>query len=33
LTAIPQVMDASVEKLVEDIVFDANLIEALNASR
>ncbi len=25
-----QVMDASVEKLVEDIVFDANLIEALN---
>ena len=25
-----EVMDASVEKLVEDIVFDANLIEALN---
>jgi uncharacterized lipoprotein YajG len=28
-----QVMDASLEKLVEDIVFDANLIEELNASR
>jgi hypothetical protein len=26
-----EVMDASVEKLVEDIVFDANLIEALQA--
>ena len=25
-----EVMDASLEKLVEDIVFDANLIEALN---
>jgi Uncharacterized lipoprotein len=25
-----EVMDASIEKLVEDIVFDANLIEALN---
>lgn len=25
--------DASVEKLEEDIVFDANLIEALNTSR
>jgi uncharacterized lipoprotein YajG len=28
-----QVMDASIEKLVEDIVFDANLIEALTTSR
>jgi uncharacterized lipoprotein YajG len=28
-----RVMDASIEKLVEDIVFDANLIEALNTSR
>lgn len=27
-----EVMDASVEKLVEDIVFDANLIEALKAA-
>jgi uncharacterized lipoprotein YajG len=25
-----EVMDASIEKVVEDIVFDANLIEALN---
>jgi hypothetical protein len=28
-----EVMDASIEKLVEDIVFDANLIEALNKSQ
>jgi len=28
-----EVMDASIEKLVEDIVFDANLIEALNKSK
>lgn len=28
-----EVMDASIEKLVEDIVFDANLIEALNKPR
>lgn len=28
-----EVMDASVEKLVEDIVFDANLIEALKGPR
>jgi hypothetical protein len=28
-----EVMDASLEKLVEDIVFDANLIEALNSPK
>jgi YajG family uncharacterized lipoprotein len=28
-----EVMDASLEKLVEDIVFDANLIEALNGPK
>lgn len=28
-----EVMDASLEKLVEDIVFDANLIEALNKGK
>jgi hypothetical protein len=28
-----EVMDASLEKLVEDIVFDANLIEALNSRK
>jgi hypothetical protein len=28
-----EVMDASLEKLVEDIVFDANLIEALQAAK
>jgi hypothetical protein len=28
-----EVMDASIEKLVEDIVFDANLIDALNKPR
>jgi hypothetical protein len=28
-----EVMDASLEKLMEDIVFDANLIEALQAAK